>query len=176
MGTLIIILIFSKSFLKLKIFSDNMLYYGYHKITPLFLKKGNSKMDITEGIKKIFLAGVGAVATTGEAAKNLIDNLVEKGELTVEQGKVLNEGLKRNTKEKINKHVTVNVVNEFKDVFSAVDKMSKEELEALKEKLESLKDAAPAEEEEAKEDCGCEEECSCEEKTETCDGENCDNK
>lgn len=36
-------------------------------------------MDITEGIKKIFLAGVGAVATTGEAAKNLIDNLVEKG-------------------------------------------------------------------------------------------------
>ncbi|WP_462414372.1 phasin family protein [Eisenbergiella tayi] len=133
-------------------------------------------MDITEGIKKIFLAGVGAVATTGEAAKNLIDNLVEKGELTVEQGKVLNEELKRNTKEKINKHVTVNVVNEFKDVFSAVDKMSREELEALKEKLESLKDAAPAEEEEAKEDCGCEGECSCEEKTETCDGENCDNK
>ena len=43
-------------------------------------------MDITDGIKKIFLAGVGAVATTGEAAKNLIDNLVEKGELTVERG------------------------------------------------------------------------------------------
>lgn len=176
MGTLIIILIFSKSFLKLKIFSDNMLYYGYHKITPLFLRKGNRKMDITEGIKKIFLAGVGAVATTGEAAKNLIDTLVEKGELTVEQGKVLNEELKRNTKEKINKHVTVNVVNEFKDVFSAVDKMSKEELEALKAKLEALKDAAPAQEEEAKEDCGCEEECTCEEKTETCDGENCDEK
>ena len=134
-------------------------------------------MDITEGIKKIFLAGVGAVATTVDLIMIFsIDNLVEKGELTVEQGKVLNEELKRNTKEKINKHVTVNVVNEFKDVFSAVDKMSKEELEALKEKLESLKDAAPAEEEEAKEDCGCEEECSCEEKTETCDGENCDNK
>ena len=132
-------------------------------------------MDITEGIKKIFLAGVGAVATTGEAAKNLIDNLVEKGELTVEQGKVLNEELKRTTKEKINKHVTVNVVNEFKDVFSAVDKMSREELEALKAKLDELKNAAPAEEE-AKEGCACEEECSCEEKTETCDGNDCDNK
>ena len=35
-------------------------------------------MDITEGIRKIFLAGVGAVATTGEAAKSLIDTLVEK--------------------------------------------------------------------------------------------------
>lgn len=175
MGTLIIILIFSKSFLKLKIFSDNMLYYGYHKITVFFIKKGRRTMDITEGIKKIFLAGVGAVATTGEAAKNLIDNLVEKGELTVEQGKVLNEELKRTTKEKINKHVTVNVVNEFKDVFSAVDKMSREELEALKAKLDELKNAAPAEEE-AKEDCACEEECSCEEKTETCDGNDCDNK
>lgn len=175
MGTLIIILIFSKSFLKHKIFSVNMLYYGYHKITVFFYKKGRRTMDITEGIKKIFLAGVGAVATTGEAAKNLIDNLVEKGELTVEQGKVLNEELKRTTKEKINKHVTVNVVNEFKDVFSAVDKMSREELEALKAKLDELKNAAPAEEE-AKEDCGCEEECSCEEKTETCDGNDCDNK
>ena len=57
-------------------------------------------MDITEGIKKIFLAGVGAVATTGEAAKNLIDTLVEKGELTVEQGKILNEEMKKNAKEK----------------------------------------------------------------------------
>lgn len=175
MGTLIIILIFSKSFLKHKKFSVNMLYYGYHKITVFFIKKGRRTMDITEGIKKIFLAGVGAVATTGEAAKNLIDNLVEKGELTVEQGKVLNEELKRTTKEKINKHVTVNVVNEFKDVFSAVDKMSREELEALKAKLDELKNAAPAEEE-ANEGCGCEEECSCEEKTETCDGNDCDNK
>ena len=131
---------------------------------------------ISEGLRKLILAGIGAVAATKEKSEVILDELVKKGELTVEQGKVLNEELKRNTKEKINKHVTVNVVNEFKDVFSAVDKMSREELEALKEKLESLKDAAPAEEEEAKEDCGCEEECSCEEKTETCDGENCDNK
>ena len=131
---------------------------------------------LSDDMKKLFLLGIGAAAVTAEKARDMVDHLVEKGELTVEQGKVLNEELKRNTKEKINKHVTVNVVNEFKDVCSAVDKMSKEELEALKEKLESLKDAAPAEDEEAKEDCGCEEECSCEEKTETCDGENCDNK
>ena len=52
MGTLIIILIFSKSFLKLKIFSDNMLYYGYHKITPLFLKKG--KWTLQKESKKYF--------------------------------------------------------------------------------------------------------------------------
>lgn len=95
-------------------------------------------MDITEGIRKIFLAGVGAVATTGEAAKSLIDTLVEKGELTVEQGKALNEELKKSAKEKMSRHVTVHVVNEFKDVYSAVDKMSKEELESLKERLNEL--------------------------------------
>lgn len=105
-------------------------------------------MDITEGIRKIFLAGVGAVATTGEAAKSLIDTLVEKGELTVEQGKALNEELKKNAKDKMNRHVTVHVVNEFKDVYSAVDKMSKEELESLKERLNEL----TAQKEEAAED------------------------
>ena len=105
-------------------------------------------MDITEGIRKIFLAGVGAVATTGEAAKSLIDTLVEKGELTVEQGKALNAELKKSAKEKMNRHVTVHVVNEFKDVYSAVDKMSKEELESLKERLNEL----TAKKEEAAED------------------------
>ena len=105
-------------------------------------------MDITEGIRKIFLAGVGAVATTGEAAKSLIYTLVEKGELTVEQGKALNEELKKSAKDKMNRHVTVHVVNEFKDVYSAVDKMSKEELESLKERLNEL----TAKKEEAAED------------------------
>lgn len=119
-------------------------------------------MDITEGIKKVFLAGVGAVATTGEAAKNLIDNLVEKGELTVEQGKALNEEFKKERKEKINKHVTVNVVNEFKDVFAAVDKMSKEELEELKARLDM---AMSCEEDEP-----AEESCSCEATEESCCG------
>ena len=105
-------------------------------------------MEITEGIRKIFLAGVGAVDTTREAAKSQIDTLVEKVELTVEQGKALNEELKKSAKDKMNRHVTVHVVNEFKDVYSAVDKMSKEELESLKERLNEL----TAKKEEAAED------------------------
>mgnify|MGYP003087762329 CR=1 FL=1 len=58
-------------------------------------------MELSDGLKKVFLAGVGAVATTAEAAKDLVDNLVTKGELTVEQGKVLNEELRRNAKKKV---------------------------------------------------------------------------
>ena len=53
---------------------------------------------IGENIKKILLAGIGAVATTTEKSKELLDEMVKKGELTVEQGKVLNEELKHNIK------------------------------------------------------------------------------
>ena len=48
-----------------------------------------------EGIRKILLAGVGAVAFGAEKSQELIEELVKKGELTVEQGKILNEELTR---------------------------------------------------------------------------------
>ena len=58
-------------------------------------------MSISEELRKVLLAGIGAVATTAEKSKDLVDALVAKGELTVEQGKVLNEELKRNVSESI---------------------------------------------------------------------------
>ena len=42
---------------------------------------------LTEDLKKLILAGIGAAAVTAEKSKEMIDQLVEKGELTVEQGK-----------------------------------------------------------------------------------------
>ena len=42
---------------------------------------------IGDGFKDIFLAGVGAMAITGEKAKDLVDTLISKGELTVDQGR-----------------------------------------------------------------------------------------
>lgn len=44
-------------------------------------------VQLTDGFKEIFLAGIGAMAVTGEKAKEIVDQLIEKGELTVEQGK-----------------------------------------------------------------------------------------
>lgn len=52
--------------------------------------------DLGEGLRKVFLAGVGAIAVTVEKGQEVIDDLVRKGELTVEQGKALNTELKRN--------------------------------------------------------------------------------
>ena len=48
----------------------------------------------SDNIKKVILAGIGAVAVTAEKSKDLLDEMVEKGELTVEQGKVPNEELR----------------------------------------------------------------------------------
>ena len=54
---------------------------------------------LTDNLKKVILAGIGAVATTAEKSKDVLDDMVKKGELTVEQGKVLNEELKHNLKQ-----------------------------------------------------------------------------
>ena len=54
-------------------------------------------VDITEGIRKAFLAGVGAVALGAEKTTEL----VKKGELTVEQGKDLNRELTQKAKETV---------------------------------------------------------------------------
>ena len=45
---------------------------------------------LTDGIKTLLLAGVGAVALTADKSQELLKELVSRGELTVEQGKALN--------------------------------------------------------------------------------------
>ena len=72
-----------------------------------------------------------------------IDDLVKKGQVTVEQGKELNEELKRNLKTKVqdavNEHVNVTVVtNEEENILDKLDTLSEEELQAVKEKLDKI--------------------------------------
>ena len=55
--------------------------------------------DFGDGLRKVFLAGVGALATTVEKSQEIVDDLVKKGELTVEQGKALNAELKHKVAE-----------------------------------------------------------------------------
>ena len=57
--------------------------------------------DLTEGLRRMFLAGVGAVATGAEKTQEVLDEFVKKGELTVEQGKTLNQELTRKAREAV---------------------------------------------------------------------------
>ena len=52
-----------------------------------------------DGIKKFVLMGIGAAAMTVEKSQQMVDELVKKGELTVEQGKAANEELKHKATE-----------------------------------------------------------------------------
>ena len=54
---------------------------------------------LSDGFKDIFLAGIGAMAITGEKTKDLVDQLISKGELTVDQGKQINTELKHKAQE-----------------------------------------------------------------------------
>ncbi|MCD8395716.1 MAG: hypothetical protein LUD12_00775 [Lachnospiraceae bacterium] len=74
-----------------------------------------------DSVKKILLAGIGAAAITAEKSKELLDQLAEKGALTVEQGKALNEELKHNRK--------------LKDLDDFLDNMTPEQMEELKGKI-----------------------------------------
>lgn len=87
---------------------------------------------LSEDMKKIVLLGVGAAALTAEKSKELIAELVKKGELSIEQGKVLNEELKHHIQTKVSDakdEVSRTRMNLLQD---QIKRLSPEELEQLK--------------------------------------------
>lgn len=94
-----------------------------------------------EDLKKVLLAGVGSVAYTYEKASTMIDEMVEKGKLSVEEGKELTQELKRNIKDTQEK-VTQKVMPLTKeDVINIIDSMnlaSQEEINELKDRIVKL--------------------------------------
>ena len=51
------------------------------------------------------------MAVTAEKSKEVLDEMVKRGELTVEQGKVLNQELKHNIKDTVKKNVNSNLLS-----------------------------------------------------------------
>lgn len=104
---------------------------------------------LTDNLKKVILAGIGAVATTAEKSKDVLDDMVKKGELTVEQGKVLNEELKHNLKQTVKNNVNVKVkVTTPEELSELLDKMTLEQLEALKAQIKAKESTVDSEAEE----------------------------
>ena len=97
---------------------------------------------LTDGLKKILLAGIGTVAVTAEKSKEVLDEMVKRGELTVEQGKVLNQELKHNIKDTVKKNVNVSVKPQSpEELEELLDKMTPEQIQALKNKLAQMDEA-----------------------------------
>ncbi len=92
--------------------------------------------DITEILRKAFLAGVGAAAEGTEKADQLMKDMIRKGELTVEQGKALNQELKHNLDERL--HGAKEQKEEKKDISSILEHLSDEDLKELKRRLAEI--------------------------------------
>jgi polyhydroxyalkanoate synthesis regulator phasin len=98
-----------------------------------------------DAVRKVCLAGVGALALTVEALEDLVDKLVERGELTEEEGRKLVSDVwsrrKKDAKkaeEEVNKRVDelmsrfeIPSKGEFQDLSSKID--------ALSDKVDDLK-------------------------------------
>ena len=84
-------------------------------------------MQFGELTKNLLLMGIGAAATTAEKSREIVDDLVKKGEITIDQGKVLNEELKSKATDKVSE-----------SMLKRVDKMSKEQRDALRAKLKEM--------------------------------------
>ncbi|MBQ1301430.1 MAG: phasin family protein, partial [Aeriscardovia sp.] len=55
--------------------------------------------DLGSDAKKIFLAGLGAMSTAADKGQAVVDKLVSKGEITVEEGRQLNSALAHRVQE-----------------------------------------------------------------------------
>ena len=92
--------------------------------------------QVADGLKKILYAGVGAVAAVTEKTGEVVEELIKKGELTVEQGKVVGEELKRNLKDKCAEMCRDKTAAE--EIIATLELLTPEERAAVKAKLASL--------------------------------------
>lgn len=86
---------------------------------------------ITEGLKTLLLAGVGAAALTVDKSQEILKDLVDRGELTVEQGKALNKELKHKVQEARQERAE----EPKKDFSELLAGMSADDLAALKDAI-----------------------------------------
>lgn len=90
-------------------------------------------------LKKVFLAGIGTMALTYEKANSLVDDLIEKGRITVEQGKQLNEELKRVVKDNTPDSQNIKETeSNIKNYLDSLNIATKADIDNLNERIDKL--------------------------------------
>ena len=93
-------------------------------------------MKLGDGLKKLVLMGIGAAALTAEKSQQIVDELVKRGEITVEQGKELNQELKRNVKKSLDE-ISAAAQEKDAEIKETVEK-KEEEIKAEADSLEQM--------------------------------------
>ena len=84
-------------------------------------------------LKKVLLSVIGLTAMTVDKADSFVKELVEKGRLTVEEGKELEQELKRQSKEEAQEFLA-----KLDAKKSSVEYATKDDVKRLEEKLDAL--------------------------------------
>ena len=84
-------------------------------------------------LKKVLLAGIGLTSMTMEKADSFVKDLVEKGRLTVDEGKELQSELKRKGEAEAQE-----ILNNLNQKTQAVQYATKEDVTRLEEKLNKV--------------------------------------
>lgn len=99
-------------------------------------------MAITEDLKNIMLAGIGSMAYTYEKAAQIVDDMVQKGKITIEEGKELSQELKRKNMSTNNMNNSVNThpitKEEMADLLKQMNFATQEDLEDIRQRLTKL--------------------------------------
>lgn len=98
--------------------------------------------------KNVMYTAVGAVVIVAEKAQEILEECRVKGQEACEKYAIKNEELKRHAKETFKNVVNITVVkddeenqhdeNKSEDLLSKIDKLSKEDLARVKEKINEL--------------------------------------
>jgi poly(hydroxyalkanoate) granule-associated protein len=90
-----------------------------------------------EGVRKLVLASIGAVATAQEELENLISKLVERGELAEIEGKKLLNELKEKRKKRTTKAEEA-INKQVEDLMTSMNVPTKDDIDALGKKINDL--------------------------------------
>lgn len=99
-----------------------------------------------EELKNLILAGLGSAAYTYEKAGKIINEMVQKGKLTVDEGKELSEELKRTVKEKSDnvkqkaEDIKPLTKEDMKNLLAGMNFATKDEIEDIKKRLDIIEE------------------------------------
>lgn len=108
-------------------------------------------MDIKDFLDRMLTLGIGAAVASKEQIEKLVDELVEKGNIAKEESSEIVDELMKKGKEYQTKFET-SVKEKVKQTLKDHDVVTKEEFDALKERVEALEAQLKAMKEEKTDD------------------------
>lgn len=118
--------------------------------------------NLTEGLKRFALAGIGAISLTIDKSKEIIDQLAARGEATASDGQAACDELQKKMSEQLSaftQKLKADYENaSFEQMLARCDRLTPEQKQLLIERL-TAEPEQPAGEEPMDDSCG--EECAC---------------